>query len=178
MPRETCVVKMAEIMNKYTGADPERIKLFCLGFWTGACEKVRKNPPAAMFRPSLKQHPWALEGIRDVAQAFGLVTILVSYREESLFPCFTLVLNDSVVAKRSIQEFINENGRHQELWVSRPGNVARIEALKSLPVNSPEWHRERGLLCGIPEDEIDPEFHLREGYGKFAHNYYPEEKQV
>lgn len=34
------------------------------------------------------------------------------------------------------------------------------------PVNSPEWHRLRAEVCGIPD--CDPNYHLREGYGEKA----------
>lgn len=53
-----------------------------------------------------------------------------------------------------------------EVWISRfdftPGKWLACE------VNSEKWHMLRGWACGIPNNEIDPKFHERQGYNKRA----------
>ena len=40
------------------------------------------------------------------------------------------------------------------------------EEIKDLDVNSSKWHIWRAKLCGIPDYNIDAEFHLRKGYNE------------
>jgi hypothetical protein len=53
-----------------------------------------------------------------------------------------------------------------ELWLCRPASVADIELLALILPDSPGWHIWRGLLCGVPPDEIDVQFHERPGHGQ------------
>jgi len=36
--------------------------------------------------------------------------------------------------------------------------------LQDMPEDTPEWHRFRALLTGVPSVEVDEKFHLREGH--------------
>lgn len=54
-----------------------------------------------------------------------------------------------------------------EIWLLRDALALRdFYRMTKLSENSPEWHETRGRLTGVPADEIDPEFHEREGYGE------------
>lgn len=53
-----------------------------------------------------------------------------------------------------------------EIWICKPEYFDRVKSLKTIPVNSPSWHLMRGLLTGVPMNDIDLEFHLRKGYGE------------
>lgn len=51
-----------------------------------------------------------------------------------------------------------------EIWVSRSDpDVSRMGLYQE---NSPEWHQLRARLCGIPADEVDTNFHERDGYAQ------------
>lgn len=51
-----------------------------------------------------------------------------------------------------------------EIWLYR--TAGDMDQLGTLAKDSPAWHRERGRLCGVPEDEIDERFHERKGYAE------------
>jgi|SRR3989304_4911931 len=54
-----------------------------------------------------------------------------------------------------------------EFWLVR--NIGARSVLWTAiecETNSADWHVLRGMLCGVPKDEIDPTFHEREGYGQ------------
>ena len=50
-----------------------------------------------------------------------------------------------------------------QIWICRDMFVwCKINDLynsSTITINSPEWHRIRAELCGIPEDEIDEKYH-------------------
>lgn len=48
-----------------------------------------------------------------------------------------------------------------EFWISRRTPLDRLKLLRK---HSPEYHALRAKMCGIPVEEIDPEYHLRSGH--------------
>ena len=52
-----------------------------------------------------------------------------------------------------------------ELWGVQPAAYPLLCHALRHPVQSPRWHVERGLLCGIAAEEIDPAYHLRDTFG-------------
>lgn len=57
--------------------------------------------------------------------------------------------------------------RQDEVWVCRDQETKTNVMLMDFGTpNSPAWHRSRGDLCGVPDDEIDEAFHERQGYGE------------
>jgi hypothetical protein len=49
-----------------------------------------------------------------------------------------------------------------EVWLFRNEQaLLKFDRLKHIQKYSPTWHTIRAELCGIPEDEIDTEFHKR-----------------
>jgi hypothetical protein len=56
-----------------------------------------------------------------------------------------------------------------EIWILRSsfdGQWILFSSLLNQEVNSPAWHVWRALLCGVPVDEVDLEFHKRKGFGE------------
>lgn len=53
-----------------------------------------------------------------------------------------------------------------EIWICRDEWAPMVRTLKDAEENSRIWHECRGFLCGIPFEECDYEFHLREGHGQ------------
>lgn len=51
-----------------------------------------------------------------------------------------------------------------EIWLTKSPDYLD-EVMKLVP-NSPTWHFGRAMLCGVPHEEIDFEFHKRQGYGQ------------
>ena len=49
-----------------------------------------------------------------------------------------------------------------EIWIHN----GPIGEWLSFEINSPDWHRARAKACGIPEDKVDVNYHLKSGYGK------------
>ncbi len=42
----------------------------------------------------------------------------------------------------------------------------RYGMLNVVTEDSRDWHHQRALLCGIPNEEVDYEFHIRAGHGE------------
>jgi hypothetical protein len=60
---------------------------------------------------------------------------------------------------------LHADPRQGEIWGVRPEWLGPLEHALSQPVNGPDWHRERGMLCGIRPSEIDLHYHTRDTYG-------------
>lgn len=121
--------------------DPEKIRVFALGMASGEAEKVHLRAcPAAMFRPAAEDFDWLLEGVVLIGANYGL----------DVWP-FLYEVADGVVVR--------------EVWMvsNDPWPQLLFQSMKAVKVNTPEWHRLRAVLCGIPEDRVDPEFHKRRG---------------
>lgn len=130
----TCGVLYQAALNEFC-QQPEDIRLFAPGFVCGQCEKVYLGAcKCAMFRPQPGLRSWLLGVVRKAAAIYGLVV------EE--FPC-------------------DEEGR-SEIWIAREGKY--LGRWTKYPINSSYWHMARGILCGVPPEEIDFQFHERRGY--------------
>ncbi|MBI2053578.1 MAG: hypothetical protein HYT41_02450 [Candidatus Sungbacteria bacterium] len=135
----TCGELFKKFLLRYTEGDPEKVRVFDAGITYGQAEKVYLGAcTAAMFRPTDQYWDTKLKSCKEVCGLLKLCTVIV---------------HTSV-------------GR--EIWVCRPENEALVRNLLHISENSPQWHIFRGNLCGIPQSEIDVQFHLRKGYGKPA----------
>lgn len=52
-----------------------------------------------------------------------------------------------------------------EVWIVRPEAINEWRQMRDSPNNSRTWHTLRGLLCGIPAQGIDDNYHERGKYG-------------
>lgn len=140
MKKPTCGVLYKEMFDLYSQGKFELQRAFAAGFVTGQAEKVYLGVcPAAMFRPSEEHHPWFRPMIEDVANRYGL----------------------------SIFELIIEEYNRHEFWIYKREELrGLLELVKSCEFNGPLYHRRRGILCGVPDREIDMNFHEREGYNE------------
>lgn len=132
---KTCGPMYLDALEKYTGGDPAKVRLFAAGFISGQAEKVFLGAcGAAMFRPSEAYAPMVRAIVIDCATRYDLL-----WTQEGA-----------------------------EIWIVRNAALLRtlVCCLERYPENSTEWHMVRGQLCGVPDSELDYEFHLREGYGK------------
>lgn len=59
-------------------------------------------------------------------------------------------------------------GSENEIWIFRLQWADDVELLRVITELSPQWHAHRAMLCGVPESEVDYEFHLRSGHGKWC----------
>ena len=112
---------------------PEDQILFAIGYYYGQCEKVYLGAcRACMLRPD--EHDWdvCLKAIYQIAERLNLDVTTVP---------------------------IGMEGRDQEIWVTQPGTILDF---REVPPDTGSWHIRRAILCGILEDQIDPNYHLRE----------------
>ncbi len=134
----TCGPMYKEGLEKYAGTEPVSQHCFAAGFVSGQAEKVYLGACSmAMFRPSQDRSGMIEQILDDVCPRYGL-------------------------AWRKIEG---------EYWITREGCEHRFGHLEAFPlrpnINGPEWrHRFRGLLCGVPDCEIDEKFHERKGAGE------------
>lgn len=134
--KETCGPLFLRCVEFFTQATDDKVCLFAAGHMTGQAEKIYLGAcPAMMCRPSPEYGAWMLTVAAKLSEVYGL--------EVSLFE------------RPEIAD---------EIWLHRPAYRNNVALLSQLECNSPEWHRKRGLLCGIPSPEIDPAFHERAGY--------------
>ncbi|GEM_PF-5054693 len=131
----SCSVILKELHDFYNpNQDPQRLKDFMRGFWAGEAEKVYLGAcKAAMFRPDFEKHQWVRADIPTVASRYGLL--------HRFFP----------------------TSYGGESWIIRPQYERLVLTLAEFEEDSPAWHIWRARLCGIPDEEIDTEFHLRYG---------------
>ena len=121
-----------------TGHDGE-IKAFAAGFATGLAEKVYLGAcEAAMLRPEPENYEWLLATVRQVAHVYGLTV------QEYKYPG-----NGPRAGSR-------------EIWMLRSPIGFDYDHLLKTRVNTAGWHSIRGLMCGIPSDQIDFAFHERQ----------------
>jgi len=62
--------------------------------------------------------------------------------------------------------YVGHVGSNYEIWICRREWMFEIVRMGDLKENSPMWHAKRAFLCGIPDMEVDEQFHLREGHGQ------------
>lgn len=136
----TCGVMFQQCLTHFTSklaSDP--ILLFAAGMAVGQAEKIYLGAcSAAMFRPSLEHKAKMLAVCAYLSRVYGL--------EVSVF----------------------ERGEvSNELWLHTKESTEFLQRVINWEVyNSPAWHIGRGLLCGVPFDQIDFEFHERVGFGE------------
>lgn len=111
---------------------------FAAGHVSGQAEKVYLGAcRAAMFRPQPDVYQAILGIVRSIAGRYGLTV--------SEFP------------------YEGSDSRRREIWISRDNQIG--EWLCHKP-DSPMWHVRRGQACGVPDREIDEQFHERRGYNE------------
>lgn len=90
-----------------------------------------------MFRPAKEDFEWYKEEVAKLCKIFDL----------TMFVC---------------DSFCEETPK--EIWVCKIRFF--IGEWLSYGLNSPEWHKLRAKAVGIPEEEVDVNYHLRKGYGE------------
>jgi hypothetical protein len=116
----------------------EEYRAYAFGFAAGQAEKVYLGVcKAAMFRPANAHFEWYYQDVKEVADNFGLQTrVLPSFQEATA----------------------------HEIWIFKEGTVVGMWLHED--TNSPDWHKMRAELCGIPWNMVDINYHLRSGYGE------------
>ncbi|MFA5987585.1 MAG: hypothetical protein WC797_02965 [Candidatus Paceibacterota bacterium] len=66
---------------------------------------------------------------------------------------------------------LNAFNVNNEIWIIQPKYKKYLKIMMTLPENSAGWHLLRAILCGIPLDNVDVEYHLRKGFGSFAEKH-------
>ena len=137
-PNPPVVGKATQAVRKLYSRTPETESAFAVGFACGQAEKVYLGVcRAAMFRPAAENFEWYTGEVEKVAAAYGLaVVVLESHCPESPW----------------------------EIWIARDESC--VGGWVWLEANSPQWHQERAAVCGIPEREVDVNYHRRAGYGE------------
>lgn len=136
----TCGVLFEKVWRQVIEMTSDPILLFASGHVCGQSEKIYLGAcSAAMFRPSTE------EGFRGLLATVEICSLVYGLRIRVLFP--------------------DDLGK-REIWIFRPDNDGLIASLEDEEYNSPSWHILRGLLCGVPLDSIDAEFHLRKGFAE------------
>ena len=134
--KETCGVIFSRCLKKLTDGETNPVKLFCAGHLTGNAEKIYLGAClASMSRPSPEYHEWLLQCAIVLSSEYGLEVTMFERPEIA-----------------------------EEIWIHKPEAKNSLTRLTQLEYNSLEWHCTRGWLCGIPIEDIDPEFHLRRGF--------------
>lgn len=123
-----------EALTKHTGGDPALARAFAAGFVSGQAEKVYLGACMAAM-------------FRPSADKQAMILELV----QDACDRYSLLSYDS---------------RRGELWICRDRGVWEwVHALFwEEEENTPNWHRQRAVLCGIPGDQMDLEFHKRQGW--------------
>lgn len=131
------------------------ILLFAAGSIQGQAEKVYLGAcQAQMIRPSLSWQPDALRIVTKICEVYSLHFCQIFY------------------------------DRHVEYWIYRDvvrcqHDIKRLATMGQRPSATWSvsewwwWHTMRGSLCGIPREEIDSEYHLRDGYGQACESAQP-----
>lgn len=138
--KPTCGPLFEEAWKKAVSMTDDPVSLFSAGHMCGQAEKIYLGScKAAMFRPSTDQgYAFVFNFALYLSQIYGLNVSTLDTVEES----------------------------KNEIWLHSKDSSAIIEKLTTERVNSQLWHTIRGLLCGVPFDQIDPWFHLRKGYNQ------------
>src|ERR1700721_1234405 len=112
--KPTCGPLYLEGLDKYTGGDPEKIRIYAAAFCAGQAEKVCLGAcRAAMFRPSADRFTMLIAVVCDVAKRYGLtVYVRPAYNPET-----------------------KHAGR--EIWICRSKGLDDIEELENPKKNSP-----------------------------------------
>lgn len=118
------------------GDSPEKMRAFAAGFVSGQAEKVYLGACRAAMFRPSQDRSGMIEEI--------IKDVCSRYGLGTIYPV----------------------GTENEFWICRLEWADDVELLRVITENSPQWHAHRAYLCGVPESEIDYEFHLRAGHGK------------
>ena len=131
----SCGVLYRRVLEAFGVHAEKEVQMFASGFVCGQAEKIHLGAcEAAMFRPSEENHHIVDQAVEKACAIYGLKSFTLTY-----------------------------DGRF-EVWICRTRYFPEMESdLTEKELNSPEWHRLRGLLCGVSVMEIDANFHKREG---------------
>lgn len=136
----TCGVLFEKVWRQVIETVKDPLLLFASGHVCGQSEKIYLGAcSAAMFRPSTE------EGYRGLLETVEICSMVYGLRIRVLFP---------------------DDPTRREIWIFRPDSWNLIVSLEYEEYNSPSWHILRGLLCGVPLESIDAEFHLRSGFSE------------
>lgn len=142
--KATCGPLFQKCLSYFTSHySSDLILLFAAGMALGQAEKIYLGAcQAAMFRPSKENHGKMLAVCVYLSGIYRL--------EVSVF---------------------NRPEIWNEVWLhtNKCGHLL-YNTLQNEDVNSPIWHTVRGMLCGIPYNQIDLDFHLRRGYREDCDN--------
>jgi hypothetical protein len=132
MTRVTCGLLFVKALEAAKQNTSDPLELFSWGHLVGQAEKVYLGAcKAAMFRPSRSEQSRFIHRIETVCAIYGLTY------------------------------FVLPTSRGKEYWICRLERLFIMKSLEICSENTPESHRLRGWLCGIPADEIDERFHER-----------------
>lgn len=134
----TCGVLFNKCLTHFTSLfSDDLVLLFAAGMATGQAEKIYLGAcQAAMFRPSPENHSKMVVVCDYLSSTYGL--------EVSIF---------------QREEIANEIWLHNSKCTNLLSKILTTEE-----VNSPIWHTVRGMLCGVPFNQVDMDFHERKGY--------------
>lgn len=136
--KPTCGPLFEQAWKKATSMTDDPVLLFSAGHICGQAEKIYLGAcSAAMFRPTPENNKFVLSLAVYLSSIYGLEV--------------------SVFERQEIRD---------EIWIHSPKITQGIALLRVLVHNSPEWHYFRGVWCGVPDNQIDHEFHLRKGYNQ------------
>lgn len=134
--KPTCGPLFLRCLETFTSKTDDKVCVFSAGHMTGQAEKIYLGACSAlMVRPSPQYRSWCLFVATTLSAIYGLEV--------------------SVFERDEISD---------EIWLHTMESSGAISELQHLEVNSPGWHARRGLLCGIPDTDIDVYFHKRSGY--------------
>lgn len=126
------------VQDRYAQNDGER-RAYWAGVIYGNAEKVFLGAcHAAMFKPRAENFGECLEIVQAIAGLYRLQVRATDY---------------SVDGKTV-----------REIWIYKPHSFKVFGTWLQHPVNSQYWHYHRGRACGVPEHELDLQFHLRQGH--------------
>lgn len=107
-----------------------------IGHMRGQAEKVYLGAcQAFMIRPAQDWWDWALMAMEFTCEQYSLAF----YRAKD----------------------------HGEIWGCRTRSIREhlVEVLRDTTRDGVLWHQQRAMLCGIPREAVDVNYHRREGHG-------------
>lgn len=133
---KTCGEFYLDALTKHTGGDERLVEAFAAGFVNGQAEKVYLGACPAAM-------------FRPSPDRAVLIDLLVQ----------------DTCQRYGLKSYLSASG---EVWIGR--DKATLDEIvfvcREVESNTPRWHRRRALLCGIPENEIDHEFHKRKMFNQ------------
>jgi hypothetical protein len=133
MPPTTCGPIYAEELSYYTGGDDALVRVYAAGFVHGQAEKVY----------------------------LGACRAAMFRPSEKWRSMMDAVVHDA--ARRYGLLVIPKVGSQSEFWICRAKYERDVIRMAASEEDSAAWHKRRAWLCGVPDSEVDVEFHLREG---------------